>query len=225
MELDVILLVIEILGIISFSISGSIVAIDKGMDVFGVVLLGVVTSFGGGIMRDLIIGNVPPLFFGKIIHLVAVSVFTAILVFAFAYAFKRWYVKEEAKIIIVNNYIDAVGLGAFAVSGVKICLSVCEGGGAFLAICMGVITAVGGGVLRDVCLGDVPFILRKRIYALAAIVGASLYYLIDVVVLPDGVIGDIVGSVVGVAAVVLIRVLATHFKWNLPKVQFDENDN
>ena len=94
---------------------------------------------------------------------------------------------------------------------------------AFLAVSMGVISAVGGGMVRDVCLGDVPFVLRKRIYALAAIVGASLYYLIDVAIFRAEIAGDIVGSVVGVLSVVLIRILATHFKWNLPHVIIDND--
>lgn len=224
MELDAILLVIEVLGIISFSISGSLVSIDREMDLFGVIFLAIATSFGGGIMRDLIIGNIPPLFFGELIPFVGVSALTALLVFTLAYLFKGWYTRHEARIVLINNYIDAVGLGAFAVSGVKICLAICEGGGAFLAISMGVISAVGGGMIRDVCLGDVPFVLRKRIYALAAIVGAMLYYLIGVVIFTDGVVGDVVGSVVSVASVVLIRVLATHFEWNLPRVHIGDKD-
>lgn len=225
MELDLILLIIEILGIISFSISGSLVAIDKGMDLFGVLFLGTVTSFGGGIMRDLIIGNRPPLFFGELIPLALVSVITSVLVFLFAYVFKKWYVREEARIILVNNYIDAVGLGAFAVSGVKICLTVCADGGAFLAISMGVLSAIGGGMIRDVCLCDVPFVFKKRIYAIAAIVGASLYYVMSVIAFADGVVGEILGSLVGIASVLLIRILATHLQWNLPSVNFDKNDN
>ena len=224
MELDLVLLIIEILGIISFSISGSLVAIDKGMDLFGVLFLGTVTSFGGGIIRDFVIGNKPPLFFNELLWLVGVSALTSVVVFVFAYVFKKWYVREEASIILVNNYIDAVGLGAFAVSGVKICLAFCADGGAFLAISMGVISAIGGGMIRDVCLRDVPFVFKKRIYAIAAIVGASLYYVIDVLIFTDGVAGEIVGSAVGVLTVVLIRVLATHFQWNLPRVDFNKQD-
>ena len=225
MEFDVILLAIEILGVISFSISGALVAIDKRMDLLGVLFLSVTTAFGGGVIRDLIIGNLPPLFFNDLIWLVLVSFLTALAVFFFAYRFKRWYVAEETVIVHVNNYIDAVGLGAFAVSGVKICLAVCNEGNAFLAISMGVVSAVGGGMIRDVCLRDIPFVLRKRIYALAAIAGATLYYVIDVLVFSGGVVGDIVGSVVGVLSVVLIRVFATHFKWNLPKVKLERHNN
>lgn len=220
MELDVILLVIEVLGIISFAISGSIVAIDKGMDIIGVYFLALCTAFGGGIMRDVLIGNIPPLFFDELLYLVLIATVASTLVFSFACLFKRWYVEKEALVISVNNYIDAIGLGAFAVSGVKISLAVCPDGGAFLAVAMGVISAVGGGMIRDVCLRDIPFVLRKRVYALAAIIGATLYYVIGVVIF-DGVVGDVVGSVVGIMSVVLIRVLATKFKWNLPKVSFD----
>ena len=223
MELDAILLAIEVLGVISFAISGSIIAIDKEMDIIGVYFLALCTAFGGGILRDVMIGNIPPLFFGELVYLVVIAALTATLVFLFACLFKRWYLEKEALIINVNNYIDAIGLGSFAVSGAKICLAVCPDGGAFLAVAMGVVSAVGGGMIRDVCLGDIPFVLRKRVYALAAIIGATLYYLIDVVIV-GGVVGDIVGSAVGILTVVLIRVLATRFKWNLPKVKLSIKD-
>ena len=219
MELDAILLVLEVLGIISFSISGSIVAIDKEMDIIGVYFLALCTAFGGGIIRDLMIGNIPPLFFNDLVYLVITASVTATLVFTFAYLFKSRYCEKESLIININNYIDAIGLGAFAVSGVKICISVCPDGGAFLSIAMGVVSAIGGGMIRDVCLGDVPFVLRKRVYALAAIIGASLYYLLDIVII-GGVVGDVIGSALGVLTVILIRVLATRFKWNLPRVKF-----
>ncbi len=222
MELDVILLVVEVLGIISFTISGAIVAIDKEMDIIGVYFLSLCTAFGGGIIRDILIGNLPPLFFGELIYLVAIAAITTTLLFVIAFTLKRLYVEKEALIISVNNYIDAIGLGAFAVSGVKICLAVCPEGSAFLAISMGVVSAVGGGMIRDVCIGDIPFVLRKRVYALAAIIGAVLYYLVGVAAL-DGVVGDIFGSALGILSVVLIRVLATHFKWNLPRVKFSDD--
>ena len=137
MELDVILLVIEVLGIISFSISGSIIAIDKGMDIIGVYFLALCTAFGGGIMRDVLIGNIPPLFFNDLIYLVITAAVTSTLVFIFADFFKSRYLQNEAHVVMVNNYIDAIGLGTFAVSGVKICLAVCPEGGAFLAVSMG----------------------------------------------------------------------------------------
>ncbi len=225
MILDTLLLVIEIIGIVSFSISGSFVAIDKEMDLFGVILLAIITCFGGGILRDLMLGINPPLFFNDLLYLVAVCAVTSVLVFTLAAVFKRWYVKEEALVVRINNYIDALGLGAFAVSGVKICLAVCPEGGAFLAITMGLVSAIGGGIIRDVCLGDIPFVFRKRIYALAALGGAVVYYLTYSVIFEGDTVGDILGSIIGVLLVFVIRVLATTFKWNIPKaIKFDDVD-
>ncbi len=225
MPIDVVLLIIEIIGIVSFSISGSLVAIDKEMDFFGVILLAILTSFGGGITRDLILGINPPLFFNELLHLVAVCAATSVTVFVLASIFKCWYIKKEELVIRINNYIDALGLGAFAVSGVKICLTVCPEGGAFLAVCMGLVSAIGGGMIRDVCLGTIPFVFKKRIYALAALGGAIVYYLIYVVIFDGGTAGDIFGSIFGVVLVFFIRVLATTFKWNMPKaIKFDEVD-
>lgn len=225
MIIDSLLLVIEIIGIVSFAISGSLVAIDSEMDFFGVILLALLTTFGGGITRDLILGIHPPMFFNDLIYLVAVCVATSVLVFFLALGFKRFYVRREDLVVRINNYVDALGLGAFAVSGVKICFAVCPEGGPFLAISMGLLTAVGGGIIRDVCLGDIPFVFRKRIYAVAAIIGATVYYLIFVHLFDAQAVGDVVGSIIGILLVFVIRVLATTFKWNMPKaIKFDEVD-
>lgn len=214
--MDVLIEIIEFIGIVSFSISGAIVAIDKEMDFVGVVIMSVLTSFGGGIMRDLVIGRTPVFFTSMPIE-IAVSVMVAVMVFLFAKICERWYLKNEENIKRINNYIDALGLGAFAVSGVKICIDSYAEKGAFMAIMMGCFTAVGGGAIRDVCLRDVPFIFRKRIYAAAALAGSSLYYLFSEILLSDGRGGQIISLVIGVSTVVLIRVAATVFRLNFPR--------
>ena len=84
-------------------------------------------------------------------------------------------------------------------------------------------SAVGGGMIRDLILRDIPFILRKRVYALAALIGASLYYLLVAVILPDGEIYEVLSRIGCITVVVVIRVLATNLKWNLPKaIKFSE---
>ena len=97
------------------------------------------------------------------------------------------------------------------------CLELCPEKGAFLAIMMGVLAAVGGGMVRDVCLRDIPFLLRKHVYALACLFGATLYYVLDVHLIGSTPTGEILAAVISMLAVFTIRVLATTFKWNMPK--------
>ena len=219
--IDGILLTIEIIGIISFAIAGAIVAIDKETDLFGVLFLATMTCFGGGIIRDIIIGRHPPAFFRELTYQFFIAIGVALAVFILARVFKRQYIEKEKIVLAVNNYIDALAIGIFSVSGVQACLSFFaekgKAAGFVLSVTLGMMTAVGGGMVRDLILRDIPFILRKRIYALAALIGAMLYYVTVVKLFPDNELMEVIGQVVSITVVVLIRVLATKFKWNLPK--------
>lgn len=212
MDFGLIFTIIEHIGVIAFAISGALVAIDKEMDLLGVIILAFITSFGGGIMRDLILGLPIPLFFTEsFTSLIVVCLISSVLVLVFAMCFKRAFVKNEKMIDSINNYIDAVGLGAFTVSGAKLAISVGYTA-PFVPILMGVIACVGGGMIRDMMLNDVPFVLRKRIYALAAAAGSALYY-----TLWYFEANETVAMISGALVTILIRVLATIFKWNMPK--------
>lgn len=219
--LDTILLAIEIVGVISFAVAGSIVAIDKETDLFGVVFLALMTCFGGGIIRDITIGRNPPAFFRGLTYQVAIGACVALLVFMLARIFKKQYVRRAKLVLDINNYIDALAIGIYSVSGVKLCLDFFgqkgERAGFLLCAVLGMMTAVGGGMIRDLILRDIPFILRKRVYALAALTGASLYYLLVAVIFPNDKVLEIVSQIVCIAIVFVIRVLATKLKWNLPK--------
>lgn len=219
--LDTVLLAIEIVGAISFAVAGAIVAIDKETDIFGVVFLALMTCFGGGIIRDITIGRHPPAFFRELTYQAVIGFVTAILVFLLARLFKRHYMKDMQKVLEINNYIDALAIGIYSVSGVRICLdffaSSGERAGFLLCVTLGMMTAVGGGMIRDLILRDIPFILRKRVYALAALIGASIYYLLVVVIFPNDRLLEIISQLLCIAVVFVIRVLATKLKWNLPK--------
>ena len=218
---DAVLLSIEIIGVISFAVAGAIVAIDKETDIFGVVFLSLMTCFGGGIIRDITIGRNPPAFFRELSYQVIIATVSAITVFILASAFKKHYVKREQLVLSVNNYIDALAIGIFSVSGVQTCLdffaSNGKNAGFLLCAVLGMMSAVGGGMIRDLILRDIPFILRKRVYALAALIGASLYYLLVVVIFPGNIFAEVISRIVCICLVVLIRILATKLKWNLPK--------
>lgn len=225
--IDGILLAIEIIGVISFAVAGAVVAIDKETDIFGVVFLALTTCFGGGIIRDITIGRHPPAFFRELSYQVVIGAVSALVIFILATVFKKHYVKNEKLLLDINNYIDALAIGIFSVSGVQTCLNFFaqkgENAGFLLCSVLGMMSAVGGGMIRDLILRDIPFILRKRVYALATLIGASLYYLLVVVVFPGNMVMEVVSQIGCISLVVVIRILATKLKWNLPKaIRFSE---
>lgn len=214
--MQIFFLVLETVGVVSFAVSGAIAAIDKEIDLFGVLFLSLSTAFGGGILRDVLIGRTPS-FFGAYFH-IAVAAVAALLVFLTAALLKKRYVVREALIGRINNYFDAVGLGIFAVTGAKTCMSAGHTS-ALVVISLGMITGVGGGMVRDLCLKEIPFVLRKHVYAVAALAGAALYY----VTFCMTHIPEYAALSLGIIAVVAIRVLATKFKLNIPKaIVFEE---
>ena len=208
--MDTAFFVLEIIGYISFAISGAIVAIDNETDLLGVCLLAVVTSFGGGVLRDLLIGNQPVVFFSSYVP-VAVCFVTSLVVFALAAIFKRKYVENEAFVNKVNNYFDALGLGLFVAMGAKICMDFGITN-PFAIFIGGILSGTGGSVTRDIILGDIPLVLRKRIYVLAALSGVATYW---------GLIQLDVEHVLATSAcagmVFIIRLCATVFEWDMPK--------
>ena len=211
--IQIILNIINIIGIISFAAAGAMIAINKETDIFGVVILSVITCFGGGILRDVIVGKRLPVFFDSQGMEIIVCVLTAFVVFLLAFIFKEKYVKEEATVEKINNVLDALGLGVFASVGTAAYIEE----GAFVAIIMGLISSVGGSVIRDVILRDIPLILRKRVYAVAVLLGSSVYYLVAAVFMREMKYGDILATISCVAVIFVIRMLATVFRWNMPK--------
>ncbi len=202
--------VLEIIGVISFSLSGAIMAIDRENDFIGVVFLAIITSFGGGMLRDLFIGNTPPVFFESYI-LAAVSAVTAIAAFILAAIFKKQYVENEKFVETVNNILDALGLGVFVISGTRLCLEL-GFTNPMLVMLMGMLSGTGGSMTRDIIMREVPYILKKRIYMIAAILGATLYYILWYLN-----VSDALAYPISILLVFVIRMLATIFKWNMPR--------
>lgn len=201
----------EAIGTAAFAVSGAMVAIDKGTDIFGVLLMAVFTALGGGTLRDVLIGHFPPRMFTNF-HYVLLSCICAVTVFIIARIFKERYIERERLIEQVNNVFDAIGLGIFAVSGARIGMEAGFADNIFLTTFLGTTTAIGGGMLRDVLLQEMPFVLKKRVYAVAAIVGALGYALL----MRMGM-NSVMAYALGMMATTAVRILATVFKWNLPK--------
>lgn len=201
---------VEAIGTIAFASSGAMVAIKKQLDLLGVVVLGVTTAVGGGMLRDIIIGNVPPALFKDPVY-VMLAFATVLLLFAVVRVNRKFINSSSIETYEkVMNIFDAIGLGAFTVVGIDTAVLSGYGDYDFLVIFLGVITGVGGGILRDIMAGQTPYVLRKHIYACASIAGALLYAgLMDI-------INGNLAMLTGACTVILIRLLATHFCWNLP---------
>lgn len=206
-----VLFIMELIGTAAFSCSGAMLAIRKKLDLLGIVVLGVITAVGGGMLRDILIGIHPPTLFIKPVY-VTTAVFSAILMFL---AMKS---RRLTKILLeveyydwIMNLLDAIGLGAFTIVGVNTAISAGYEDYLFLSIFLGVITGVGGGLLRDMMACEIPAILKKHVYACASIIGALFYVIIINYIPIDAAL------ICSAALVILIRLLARHYKWNLPR--------
>ena len=204
-----VLLFIEIVGTVAFAVSGAMVGLGRKMDIFGVAILGLVTAVGGGVIRDLVLGNTPPVTFrNPSFALVAVAVSILVFMPFVRRVFLRMHRLYELMILIM----DSLGLGIFTVMGIQTAYAAGHRG-FFLLIFVGVITGVGGGILRDVLAGQTPYVFVKHFYASASLIGAS------VCVLLWERIGEGLSLAVGAVLVVSLRFLAAYFHWKLPKAE------
>ncbi|MDO5409395.1 MAG: trimeric intracellular cation channel family protein [Lachnospiraceae bacterium] len=203
--------VFEWIGTIAFALAGAMVAVEKRTDLFGVIFLAITTAMGGGIVRDILLGYFPARFFTNDTCLL-LSLFSALVIFLTARCCRNYYRKNKIIVEKINQVFDALGLGAFAVSGTQMGIEAGYGDNAVFVIFLGMTTAVGGGIIRDLLLGEIPFVLRKHIYAVAAISGSCICYLIYC-----SELSLLTGMAVGLTLTFLLRMCAIRFEWNLPK--------
>jgi len=207
--MNLLFFIFEVMGTIAFAISGAMIAIRHKMDLFGVAMLGLVTATGGGVIRDVIIGDTPPRVF-RDSRYAMLAFGTALLVFIVLRFAKRLPAGRFSSVLDRLYFLsDTLGLAAFTVLGIR---SV-GGENGTLLLFVGVITGVGGGLMRDVFSGSVPAIFRRHIYALASAAGA----IVDILLMR--VIPKEAAMVAGFALVVVIRLMAAHYHWNLPKIE------
>ena len=199
---NIFVLIFEIIGPIAFAVSGAMVGIEKKMDILGVAVLGMTTAVGGGVIRDVILDITPPSAFTHPIYFI-ISIVVSILVFLPFVSTK----------ININNWIimimDAIGLGIFTVVGVQAGAS---SQNFFLTFFVGVITGVGGGVMRDIFAGDKPMIFVRHFYASAAIIGSLISTALWNV-------NNHLAMIVGAVVIIILRIRAAKFKWHLPKAK------
>lgn len=215
MNIDTFVFIMELIGTIAFASAGAMVAVEKEMDVLGVCVLGMTTAVGGGMIRDLILGVNPPVMFQSPVYALVAIAFS-LVVFVVAYYNHKL---QESKFYIAYDRLmlicDSLGLAIFTVVGVNAALNMEYETTTFLQIFVGVLTGVGGGVLRDVMAGNTPYIFVRHVYASASIIGAV------VTVIMVDFCGELIGMVTGAVIVFVIRILAAYFKWNLPRIRKD----
>ena len=192
---------LELIGVAAFAISGATTAIRKKMDIFGVIFLAVVTAIGGGVIRDVVMDIGIPVFFTRYEYILVILA-ASVLVVAFKGSVK-W-----KKLLFL---FDAIGLAVFSIyTGVK-ALDLGYNFLSFIFMCL--ITGVGGGIMRDVLVGEIPMVLKKEIYATASIIGAIvLWFCVPL-------IGADLATYVSIGVIILIRVLSKWLKINLPFIK------
>lgn len=199
---------IDIAGIAAFSIAGAFAAMDKKLDIFGIIIIAFVTALGGGTLRDILIGEVPVNWMQDLsaVWVVLIGATTAML---FTKTIKNYH-----KVLLL---FDSIGLGFFTVLGIQI--AVAHQLHPVVCIMLGTITACFGGVIRDISLNNIPLIFQKEIYATACIVGSIVFFALNEMEMSPTAI-----EVICIAVVVFIRLLAVKFNWRLPALKFTEQE-
>lgn len=208
--MDIVLSIVEYIGVISFAISGTVIAISKKTDAVGALFFALLTCFGGGIIRDVSLGIVPRIFTVTANYYLAL---TCLLVSGACFALA--FIPKTADFITKHShdfaieFTDAIGLSVFCVFGIDVAIELGFENSVLLIFC-GCITGVGGGMLRDICSAEIPFIFRKHIYLIPTLCGAVLY------TFTYKHIPHLASVLISIAVIISLRVLAITFKWNLP---------
>lgn len=204
--MDLVAFVIELTGTVAFAVSGALVAIEKKMDILGVCVLGITTAVGGGVIRDVILGNTPPQAFDTPVYIVTAIV---VSVLVFLPGIRKLIHSEQKRFDRVLLVMDSLGLSIFTVIGIEVAFRTSDN--AFLLVFVGALTGVGGGVLRDILAGQMPYILVKHFYCMAAIIGAVLTIILW------KPLGSSPAMFIGAAVIFVLRLLAAHYRWKLPR--------
>jgi len=193
--------ILEIVGTLVFAISGTLTAVDKKLDPFGAAVIAFVTALGGGTLRDLLL-HLRPIWIQE--EELLITVFVAVVV---AVLFRR-QISQLRRTMFV---FDTAGIALFTVLGLEKALR--TGVSPLIALVMGVVTAVFGGVVRDILCNEIPLIFRKEVYATACLAGGAAYLLLRMTPAPPGV-----PVCVAIGLIISIRLLAVRFAWSFPNL-------
>ncbi len=219
--MDVFLTILQYVGAVSFAISATIYAVHKGTDIIGALVFSLLTCFGGGFIRDMVIGRIPPnILVNREYHYLAmVCIVTCLICYhlGFVEPIGKFMNKHQHSVII--EFTDALGLASFAVLGIESAIEYGKTGFVILVFA-GCITGAGGGILRDICAAEIPAVFRKHIYLIPVII-ASCFMVLTYDKMPK-----ILSLIISLALIIIIRMLAFKFKWNLPipKEKIDSNE-
>ena len=191
---------IDIAGTFVFAVSGIMVAIQKKFDFFGVIILAFVTSVGGGTLRDMMIGSTPVGWMQSEVYVITVLSAVPICYFL------SGQLQKARKTFLI---FDTLGIGLFTILGIEKSLEI--GLSPVVAVMMGIVSAVFGGVLRDVLSNDVPMVFRKEIYAFACLSGAIVYLGLNYIHTNNEL-----SMILAISVVISVRLLSLQYKWSIP---------
>ena len=208
---DVIVTILELIGTAAFAASGALTAIKRRFDLFGVIIIGVTTAVGGGIMRDIVIGSHPVAAFRDPLSMTVAAAVSVVIFLALAvkggFGDRALRLYDTAMLLL-----DTIGLGIFTVTGITAAMRSGASDNSFLMVFSGVITGVGGGVLRDIFVNKRPEIFVGNIYACASATGAAAF------LLTYGAMSFMPACIISLGVTFSLRLLSVKFGWNLPKI-------
>ncbi|MCG3880855.1 MAG: trimeric intracellular cation channel family protein [Psychrobacter sp.] len=200
---DILLYLLDMVGVIACAIAGTLLAQHKGFDIAGCILVSMVNAIGGGTLRDMALDR-HPLFWMTDLNYVIVITATSLTLQVFFHLYH--------KIDNALRFFDAIGLAAFSVIGFKVALH--QDMSPLIAIMMGVWTAIIGGLLRDIICNEIPLVLQREIYITASIAGSVTYLLLDYLGLNPGL-----NEFIMLGVIFAVRMLAVKFDWHLPSIR------
>ena len=207
--MDIIWYMFDMIGTIAFAVSGALVGVARKMDIFGMAVLALATAIGGGIVRDVLLGYFPPNSLRNVVYVTVVLAVTVIVFLIYNSRYRKHAMGPRSR----ASYLlaDALGLASFTVTGASAGFKLYPELPIFIVL-LGTITAVGGGIIRDMLAQRIPSVLKEDVYALPSIIGGIVYYLMVTSSWESM-------AVYGAFTVVLvIRLLAIKYNWSLPKV-------
>lgn len=207
--MDIIWYMFDMIGTIAFAVSGALVGVARKMDIFGMAVLALATAIGGGIVRDVLLGYFPPNSLRNVVYVTVVLAVTVIVFLIYNSRYRKHAMGPRSR----ASYLlaDALGLASFTVTGASAGFKLYPELPIFIVL-LGTITAVGGGIIRDMLAQRIPSVLKEDVYALPSIIGGIVYYLMVASSWESA-------AVYGAFTVVLvIRLLAIKYNWSLPKV-------
>lgn len=195
--------VLDIIGTVAFAISGTLTAIEKRFDIFGIAIIAGVTAIGGGTLRDMLIGNMPVTWLLHLEYLYIVIAAIVVTIF-----FRKGLNKLRTSLLL----FDTMGIGIFTLIGIQKGLSI--GLHPVVCVLLGTVTACFGGVIRDTLCNDVPIIFKKEIYATPCIVGGAVFFLVQLLGFSENTV-----YLSTIISIITIRLFAVRYHWSLPVVK------